>query len=59
MVVQDSPYKSAPLEAQRSNEQIDTHTTETIFLQEGHKEAKPNEYHNMHILEYCERAKRK
>lgn len=57
MAVQDSLYQSAPLEAQSSNQQVDAHTTEAIFLQEGHEEAKPNKYHNMDILEYCKRAK--
>lgn len=50
--MQDPLYKSAPLEAQSSNQQVDAHTTEAIFLQEGHEEAKPNKYHNMHILEH-------
>lgn len=56
VAVQVALDKGAPLETQSSNEQVDAHTAEAIFLQEGHDKAKPSKYHNVYILEYCKRA---
>lgn len=55
MAVKKALHNRTPLEAQSSKKEVETHTTETIFLQKGHEEAKPNKYHDMHILEYCKR----
>lgn len=57
--VQDPLYNGAPLEAQGSNEEVDADTAEAIFSQEGHEEAEPSKYHNMHISEDCRRAEEK
>lgn len=53
--MKESLHNRTPLKAQSCKEEVETHTTEAIFLQEGHEEAKPNKYHNMHILEYWKR----
>lgn len=59
VVMQESLHNRAPLKAQSSEKEVETDTTEAILLQEGHEEAKPNEYHDMHILEYWKRGKEK
>lgn len=57
--MKESLHNRAPLKAQSSEKEVETNTTEAILFQEGHEEAKPNEYHDMHILEYWKRGKKK
>lgn len=59
IVMQESLHNRAPLKAQSSEKEVETDTTEAILLQEGHEEAKPNEYHDMHILEYWKEERKK
>lgn len=51
-VMKESLHNRAPLKAQSREKEVETNTTKAILFQEGHEEAKPNEYHDMHILEY-------
>lgn len=48
--VPKSLHQGSPLEAEGSNEHVDTNTAESIFLQKGHQETKSNKYHHMDIL---------
>lgn len=57
--MKESLHNRAPLKAQSREKEVETNTTEAILFQEGHEEAKPNEYHDMHILEYWKRGKEK
>lgn len=57
--MKESLHNRAPLKAQSSEKEVETNATEAILLQEGHEEAKPNKYHDMHILEYWKRGNEK
>lgn len=57
--MKESLHNRAPLKAQSSEKEVETNTSEAILLQEGHEEAKTNEYHDVHILEYWKRGKEK
>lgn len=44
-------HQQRPLEAEGCNEEVETHGTEAMSLQEGHQETKANKDHHMDILE--------
>lgn len=46
-------HQKSPLDAERRDQEVESHGTETIALQEGHEEAKANEDHDMNILKTC------
>lgn len=49
--MEEALHERGPLQRESSNQEVESHATETIALQEGHEEAEANEDHHMHILE--------
>ena len=52
MQVKESDDKGGPLEADHGAEHVEGHGAQPVLFQEGHEEAKTDEYHNMNILEH-------
>lgn len=50
-------HQKAPLQAEGSQEQVDTHAAESISLQESHEEAKADEDHDVDILKHCRKER--
>lgn len=48
--VEPALHQQRPLEAEGSDKEVETHSTEAVPLQECHQEAKSNEDHHMDIL---------
>ena len=44
--------QQTPLQAEGSQQQVTAHAAEAVPLQEGHEEAKADEYHHMDILKH-------
>lgn len=50
--VPDSLHEEAPLQAEGSQEQVDSHAAEPILLEERHQEAKADEDHDVDVLKH-------
>lgn len=57
--VEPALHKQCPLEAEGSDEEVETHSTKAVPLEERHQKAKPNEDHHMDILETWEEENEK
>lgn len=55
--VEKTLHKCGPLQGEGSDQEVEPHTAKAVTLQEGHKEAKTNEDHHMHVLETYARQK--
>lgn len=51
--VEPALHQESPLDPKGSKEEIETHSSESIALEEGHEEAKAHKDHHMDILESC------
>ena len=52
MQVKESDDKGGPLEADHGAEHVEGHGAQPVLFQEGHEEAKTDEYHDVNILEH-------
>ncbi|KAG7222716.1 hypothetical protein INR49_026325, partial [Caranx melampygus] len=50
--VPDTLHEEAPLQAERSQEQVDAHAAEAVSLEEGHQEAEADEDHDVDVLKH-------
>lgn len=50
--VPDSLHEEAPLQTEGSQEQVDSHAAEPIFLEERHQEPKTDEDHDVDVLKH-------
>ncbi len=46
-------HQKSPLDAESRNQEVESHGTKAVALQEGHEKAKAHEDHDMNILKTC------
>lgn len=51
--VEPALHEQSPLQAEGGDQEVEAHAAKTVALQEGHEESKPNEDHDMDVLETC------
>lgn len=52
--VEPALHEKSPLEAKGSDEEVESHSTKAVALEEGHEEAESNKDHHMDVLETWE-----
>lgn len=55
--VQETLHQDGPLHHQSGHEQCIARGTVSVFAQKGHQKAKANEYHDLNILKFCNKAR--
>jgi len=56
--VEPALHQESPLDPKGSNEEIETHSSKSITLEEHHEEAKAHKDHHVDILESCAEGKK-
>lgn len=51
--VEPALHQESPLDPKGSKEEIETHGSESVTLEEHHEEAKAHKDHHMNVLESC------
>ena len=48
----ETGQQRGPLDGEGGDQEVVSHSTESVLLQEGHQETKTDEDHDVHILEH-------
>lgn len=51
-------HQKSPLDAECRNQEVESHGTKAIALQESHEKAKAHEDHDMNVLKTCRKMKK-